>query len=170
MPDIKFNCPHCKQSLEAPEDMLGQTIECPACNGEISIPTQKPLPAPLAPPPVPQQKRTKECPFCGEDILLSALKCKHCGEFLNKTASQQRDKKPTAKPFAPPPASHIPHKVATCPKCGSTSIQAVKKGFSAGSGCLGTLLAGPFGLLCGFCGSNKMSSVCLQCGHKWKLG
>jgi hypothetical protein len=24
MSDLKFNCPHCKQSLEAPEDLLGQ--------------------------------------------------------------------------------------------------------------------------------------------------
>jgi len=26
--------------------------------------------------------QTKECPFCGEDILYTAKKCKHCGEFL----------------------------------------------------------------------------------------
>ena len=26
----------------------------------------------------------KNCPFCGEEILLVAKKCKHCGEFLDK--------------------------------------------------------------------------------------
>lgn len=35
---------------------------------------------------------TKECPFCAELILVQARKCKHCGEFLDKTAE------PTRKP------------------------------------------------------------------------
>ena len=38
MSDVKFGCPHCKQSLEAPESILGQVIECPSCNGSIRIP------------------------------------------------------------------------------------------------------------------------------------
>lgn len=51
MIDFKFNCPHCEQSLEAPEDMLGQTIECPACNGSIQLPKPEPTPAPQRPTP-----------------------------------------------------------------------------------------------------------------------
>lgn len=51
MSDLKFNCPHCKQSLEAPEDMLGQTIECPACNGSIQLPEPEQKPAPQQPTP-----------------------------------------------------------------------------------------------------------------------
>jgi hypothetical protein len=27
---------------------------------------------------------TKQCPYCAELILSAAIKCKHCGEFLNK--------------------------------------------------------------------------------------
>lgn len=29
-------------------------------------------------------KKTKACPFCWEEILETAVKCKHCGEFLEK--------------------------------------------------------------------------------------
>ncbi len=43
--------------------------------------------------------------------------------------------------------------IACCPKCGSTSIQAVTKGF---------------GLFRGFIGSGKIENYCLNCGHKWK--
>jgi hypothetical protein len=42
MSDFKFNCPHCQQSLEAPEDLLGQTIECPQCKGSIQLPAPQP--------------------------------------------------------------------------------------------------------------------------------
>ena len=37
MSDIQFNCPHCKQSLEAPSDMAGQLIECPSCKQTIEV-------------------------------------------------------------------------------------------------------------------------------------
>jgi hypothetical protein len=57
-----------------------------------------------------------------------------------------------------------------CPKCGCTSITPAKKGFEAGTGCLGLLLFGPLGLLCGLCSANQMYSVCMKCGHKWEIG
>lgn len=50
MSDLKFNCLHCNQPLEAPEDMLGQMIDCPACNGSITIPVSAPKPAARTPP------------------------------------------------------------------------------------------------------------------------
>lgn len=29
--------------------------------------------------------QTKTCPYCGEEINVNAIKCKHCGEFLNSS-------------------------------------------------------------------------------------
>ena len=37
MSDLKFNCPHCQQSLEAPEELLGQVVVCPSCGQEFEI-------------------------------------------------------------------------------------------------------------------------------------
>ncbi len=31
-----------------------------------------------------KNQQNKKCPFCAEDILSDAVKCKHCGEWLNK--------------------------------------------------------------------------------------
>jgi len=31
---------------------------------------------------------TRKCSFCAEEILADAKKCKHCGEFVNKTISK----------------------------------------------------------------------------------
>jgi len=37
----------------------------------------------------------KKCPFCAEDIQDAAIKCKHCGEFLDASAApRQKEKLP----------------------------------------------------------------------------
>ncbi len=38
MADINFNCPHCGQNLNGPEEMAGQTIDCPVCQKSFQIP------------------------------------------------------------------------------------------------------------------------------------
>ena len=42
---MKTPCPNCNQRLDIPEELSGQTIECPTCNVNITVPTSK-LPAP----------------------------------------------------------------------------------------------------------------------------
>jgi membrane associated rhomboid family serine protease len=36
-PDINLDCPHCGQSLEVPEELIGSAFQCPSCNGEIEL-------------------------------------------------------------------------------------------------------------------------------------
>ncbi len=40
----------------------------------------------------PNRAGTKECPFCAEEILAKARKCKHCGEFLDGTVTSARSR------------------------------------------------------------------------------
>lgn len=45
--------------------------------------------------------------------------------------------------------------IPCCPKCGSTAIQPVQKGF---------------GLIRGFIGSGKVENYCMNCGNRWQPG
>lgn len=59
--------------------------------------------------------------------------------------------------------------VACCPKCGSTSLSANKKGFSAGKAAAGMFLTGGLaGAVAGGIGANKVEVTCLSCGHKFR--
>lgn len=52
--DIVFKCPHCQTELEVDAAAAGETIPCPACNREISIPAAgSPAARPASPPPPP---------------------------------------------------------------------------------------------------------------------
>lgn len=59
MENISLNCIHCNQSLEAPAELLGQVVDCPACQGRILIEsrTRKQIPTTIQsvqkPPPAP---------------------------------------------------------------------------------------------------------------------
>lgn len=48
MTHIQFKCPHCNQSIDAPFELLGQLIECPACSQTVEVQKSQTRP-PLAP-------------------------------------------------------------------------------------------------------------------------
>ena len=40
MPDIHFQCPSCKQTLDAPSELATQLIDCPTCKQTIEVPVR----------------------------------------------------------------------------------------------------------------------------------
>lgn len=60
--------------------------------------------------------------------------------------------------------------VVRCPRCGSTSITANKKGFSLAKGAAGVLTFGAYGVLTAGIGKNKIIITCLKCGKQFKPG
>jgi len=83
MPDIHFECPKCKQTLDAPEELATQLIECPTCKETIEVPVRSqrkeapkppepPKPAPTPPTPAPATPKKFELPPI-EDSMVSGL-------------------------------------------------------------------------------------------------
>lgn len=57
-----------------------------------------------------------------------------------------------------------------CPKCGSTSLSANKKGFGLLKGAAGVLTFGAYGVVTAGIGKNKIIITCLACGKQFKPG
>lgn len=55
-------------------------------------------------------EETKKCPYCGEEILAVAKKCKHCKRWLNEQSFID----------CPICGETIPSNSQTCPKCGES--------------------------------------------------
>jgi ribosomal protein L37AE/L43A len=131
MAEFKFKCPYCKQPLAASEELFGQQINCPSCNGAIAVPNPEPRKIVT---PQQEHSQTKTCPFCGEEILLSAIKCKHCGEFLD---GRKRNVPPQSIQTKQAPG------IPTCQQCGGV----MKKTVISSGNCTGIVVA-----LIVFCG------------------
>ena len=78
-----------------------------------------------------QIKATKACPFCGEEILAVAIKCKHCSEMLSKreTNNDQESKSrvivhslEVQNYCCPSCLEIIPADTISCFNCGANSL------------------------------------------------
>lgn len=68
------------------------------------------------------EQETKKCPFCGEEILAVAKKCKHCGEWINNNEEQKEEKEMIPCPIC---GELIEEGTIRCPHCKESTTNEV---------------------------------------------
>ena len=125
------------------------------------------------------------CTKCGAELPQGSKFCPKCGTAtdFSTVSSKQTTLETHENSKAVPPVNQdstlTTRGEVRCPKCGASGCTPhYKQNISGGGyGCLqgglGALIAGPFGLLCGFCGrsvktSNTLVWVCPKCGNEFR--
>ncbi len=113
---ISAQCPSCGRKMNVADKHAGKTVRCPECDNHLVVPRLKPSAETAisdAPPSAPLAAVVDDdfapCPYCKEEIRSTAVKCKHCGERLDR---QPRRKRETG---------------FRCPKCDSASPPIVRE-------------------------------------------
>jgi len=70
---MQVRCPRCGGTLTVADELAGQVVNCPSCEGQMQLPPAG-APAPAG---------ARRCQFCGEFIRPEAVKCPHCQQFLD---------------------------------------------------------------------------------------
>ena len=70
-----IQCPACGGNFMVTQQDIGKSVECPSCKREIVIL---------------HTEKTRKCPYCSEQVLIEAMKCKHCGEILDPKLREQQ--------------------------------------------------------------------------------
>jgi DNA-directed RNA polymerase subunit RPC12/RpoP len=84
MANIRFDCSKCSQTIEAPEELASQSIECPHCNDTIQVPGRSQDKAPPKPIAIPPRVRAQNplCHTCGEGALIKRKKFRMSGPVV----------------------------------------------------------------------------------------
>ena len=60
------------------------------------------------------------------------------------------------------------NRMMKCPRYGSTSLAANKKGYGIGKGIIGARIFGSLGLMAGNIGAQNVTVTCMRCGYQFK--
>lgn len=138
------------------------------------------------------------CTKCGNKVSDDAQYCTKCGNKLNYLAEKEQNIMSNEELQARLQLEQIKiqqrqmqiqqqqlqiqqqqyNSMLKCPKCGSTSISANKKGYGVVKGGLGAIALGGatlgigtvIGAGLGNIGRNKVICTCMNCGYKFKAG
>lgn len=131
-----------------------------------------------------------KCPYCGYENDVGAVNCEMCEMpllQLSRKQPQTRQAVPQTSKAERPIRRHQPEDSfglpsVGCPNCGSplsdcapivkTTVKSSGGGYGLFSGCCGTILLGPLGLLCGLrkqtiTSTNQTWWVCRKCGKEF---
>ena len=87
----KIVCPSCGQEYDIEDTYIGHKVEC-ACGTKFIA-----------------KEAQKRCPMCCEKILISAKKCRYCGEYLVGNAAHSKTQR--VKPVKAPTVATIVPKI-----------------------------------------------------------
>lgn len=76
--NARFECEVCRYARPVPEDYAGQKVRCPQCAAVVAVGKDG--------------AAHKACPFCAEQILAEARKCRWCGEVIDRDLAIAKEK------------------------------------------------------------------------------
>jgi len=113
-----------------------------------------------------------KCPKCSYESLDEFDICPLCGLIIKKYHEKQRERTEIVRRSETTKVRPclLDDEPIRCPQCGSAQLSWNKNGFGFGKAAVGGILLGPFGLLAGGIGKNKITCTCLKCGNSWQPG